>query len=177
MAAWLQSLSINTTSGPSPPSQRPYSPSPISRKASHLAPSTYPSRPSLSTRSSSLSLVSNASLPATGRFPSGSGLRNEINNIPPPNVQDPLEALEDILGIHLIDDEPSNLENEIETFAEKPSDLVEDIEFGTLSLEEYMELSLVPTLQTSSTATHSQKSIEECMSLLLLPHAFLFAYD
>lgn len=140
---WLDRFSgYSTPSGSPPPHNRSYSPAP--KRPTHLgAPPALPTRPSYSPRSSSLSLglssnASTTSLPGTSRLPNGSALRQEISAQTPPNVADPLTVLAGILG---------DRENGINLSGAgvesgktgKPAHLVEDIEFGDLSLQDFIE--------------------------------------
>ena len=133
---WLDRFSGQSTPAvPSPPPSRNYSPAP--RQSSNL---TRPVRPGLasyaSTSTTSLDLSannSNVSLPSNARLTHGSSLRQEQK--PPPDVEDPLQVLQKILG------------NAKETGDDKVrghqrTDLGNgdlEIHFGKLSLQDYAE--------------------------------------
>lgn len=114
--------------------------SPIPRPSSHLAPNVQ-NRPTLSPQSSSLSLspspnASTHSLPASLRQTNASVSRSNAPKIPEPGVRDPLEVLETITGKRR--EEPSM------SFAagdgrEKPEKLAEAIDFGGLSLNQFVD--------------------------------------
>lgn len=128
-------FSVNSTPSSSPPPQnRNYSPAP--RTSSRLA--VPPQRPGISRQSSILSLASGStsSLPSTARVPNGSPLKKSTE--PPPNVPDPLKVLKSILGLpeSSEDDEAVN-DGEIENDV---LDLSSDIDFGELSLQEFVDL-------------------------------------
>jgi vacuolar protein sorting-associated protein 52 len=69
-------------------------------------------------------------------MPNGSSLRQEHR--PSPNVPDPLTILRSILGISTKGDGPDDA-NEDVSRTEKPDELRTDIEFGNLSLEDYVK--------------------------------------
>ncbi|KAI9789190.1 MAG: hypothetical protein M1816_006324 [Peltula sp. TS41687] len=96
---WKDRLSGRSTPSGAPPRYRSQSPAP--RASSHLAPSApYTQRPSLSSRSSSLSLISNqsTSLPLTTHISNGSALKHSLSDGTAVNVANPLDILENILG-------------------------------------------------------------------------------
>ena len=143
---------------PPPFGQRSYSPVP--KRPSHLAPS---SRPPYNPRSSSLSLISRtnsstSSLPGASRAPNGSTLKQQLT--PPPFADDPLEVLEKIIGLPLPQAAGVNGE---ENDNERPEELVADIDFEGLSLEEFA--SGIDRLNGSSKGAEkprSAQSVEEC---------------
>ena len=134
---WERFSVQSTPSGSPPPHSRNYSPAPP-RRSSHLAPSQRSSL-GLNFGGSSVSLglssnASNTSLPTTSRLPNGSSLRQE--HYPATNVPDPLDVLRSILGIV----EPAKTQGP--EGSNNESRLVwptgaEDIDFGSLSLQEY----------------------------------------
>lgn len=154
---WLDRLSSQSTpSGSVPPSaNRAYSPA--SRRPSHLAPTSAPQRSGFSPRSSSLSLVSNdltTSLLASSRKPNGSGLRQSSTA---PDLPDPLEVLEKLLGNEargLADSSKATTNGTTNTPSE--SDL--ELDFGGLSLQE-----LVAGNEPEDETAYNAQTIEECM--------------
>ena len=138
---WLDRLSGNhsASAGVPPPQVKSYSPSP--RRPIHLGPGAA-ARPSLSHRSSALYLGSKSNLSTTSvdsaRALNGSALKNEI--IEPDESSDPLKALEEILGRH-IPEQPLEKKTIVgdEGF-DRPSYLVEDVDFEGLSLQEFSQL-------------------------------------
>ncbi|PCH04653.1 Vps52/Sac2 [Penicillium occitanis (nom. inval.)] len=130
---WLDRLSGHTQSGTPPPFPNRH-PSP-SHRPSRTSSQSY--RPSLHPRSSSTSLLltpddSTVSLPTTNRHASnGAPQRSVFVRTPPGEVANPLEVLNNIIGKKTTD-KPA------EAVAEKPPELVEAIDFGDLSLEEFM---------------------------------------
>ena len=163
---WLDRFSgySTPTEPPSTPS-RSYSPAP--RRSSHLAPSprnVLGQNRGGSTISLDLSpSVSRTSLTANGRLVNGSSLRQEEQ--PPSDVADPLDVLRSILGKPIA---ARKADSTHEAFIGKPATIVEDIDFGNLSLEEY--LTRAPTQPSgpagkteyeSTTATEDRKKYEE----------------
>ena len=139
---WLERFSAQSSqSTPSTTPNRSYSPAP--RRSIQLGPSTLPRRPGLSPRTSSLSVGSlggsTDSLPATARLPNGSNLKNELSSAPTPDVPDPIDVLESILGP--VRKEASSHEDVSKGVSGTPPTLTEDIDFGVLSLEEYANTS------------------------------------
>jgi vacuolar protein sorting-associated protein 52 len=137
---WLDRFSGQSTpSGSPPPHSRSYSPTP--KRPTHLgAPPALPSRPAYSPRSSSLSLglssnASTSSLPGGPRVPNGSALRQEISAAAPPNIVDPLAVLAEIIGQRTQSSRPSGGGDG----SGKPVQIIEEIEFGDLSLQDFVE--------------------------------------
>lgn len=141
----------------------PSSASPLpQRRPSHLAPTSSPQRPGLTSRSSSLSpLLTNGStdsLPAEARQNNGSSLRYQLD-ASPSDVSDPLTVLRAILepapGIVVTDDKPSEE-------PQSTQDDTEDVDFGGLSLEEFVNAS--PNVVLEQADELSSHSFEECRS-------------
>ncbi|KAK5112274.1 hypothetical protein LTR62_004435 [Meristemomyces frigidus] len=135
---WLERFSGQSSqSTPTSSPSRSFSPAP--RRSIQLGPSTLPRRPGLAPRTSSLSAASFGgsaeNLPATGRLPNGTNLKHELATAPGADVTHPLEVLHDILG-HAVD--TSARENGHFKSSKNPSDLDEDINFGGLSLEDFV---------------------------------------
>ncbi|EFW14852.1 vacuolar protein sorting-associated protein 52 [Coccidioides posadasii str. Silveira] len=133
---WLDRFSGHSSS--------PGAPSPFYRQASpvprsSLNASNQPSRPPFNARSSSLSLssvvnASTSSLPGAVRQTNGSALRTGATK--DANVSDPLAVLQGIIGKQTILHESENSRLAPEVLG-KPENLIEDIDFGELSLEDY----------------------------------------
>ena len=138
---WLERFSGQSSqSTPTASPNRAFSPAPgLARKSTQLGPSTLPRRPGLQPRTSSLSAASfgesTESLPATARIVNGTNLRHELGGSRAANVRNPLEILQNILGpsAQVRDDSSTQLAGEVE----KPSVLVDDLDFGGLSLEQF----------------------------------------
>ena len=135
---WLERFSAQSSqSTPSTTPNRSYSPAP--RRSVQLGPSTLPRRPGLSPRTSSLSVGSlggsTESLPSAARLPNGSNLKNELASSPTPDIPDPVDVLESILGP--LRKEGPDHENASNGVGGTPPTLTEDIDFGGLNLEEY----------------------------------------
>lgn len=152
---WLDRLSSHSTpSGSPPPSNRSYSPA--QRRPSHLAPASAAQRPGFNPRSSSLSLVSNdsaTSLLASSKRPNGSGLK-QTSTVP--DVADPLQVLEKILG-------PEGKGSESSAHARSNGNAVDDddleLDFGGLSLRDFLVSEELPETES----VYSTQTIEECM--------------
>lgn len=154
----------STPSGTPPPRRDSYSPAP--RRPYPSGPGPLPPRPGLNPRSSSLSLVSPASsstsLPASARIPNGAGRRRPTGGAPP-NVPDPLHVLESIMGGP--PRKPVNLKGEaaIGTIPNKPEEVVVDIDFGGLSLQDFAAEAAPEIRHSHPVHTYSSQSVEECM--------------
>ena len=138
---WLDRFSGHSTpsGSPPPPQQRSYSPGP--RRPTHLVPGPA-QRPGFSPRTSSLSIALNsnastASLTSTSRLTNGSALKQQIT--PPPDVADPLEVLEKVVGLSLHGDGVSNGISDNSVVLDKPTSLVENIDFDGLSLHDFAQ--------------------------------------
>lgn len=156
----LDRLSTNNTPQPSLPSSRSYSPIP---RRSNLG----PGRPSLYPRDSTLNLfspsASHTSLPANARLPP----RTSSRAAPPAEVEDPVTALERIIGKTLNNAEGSG---EVDRIYEKPSTLHGGIDFSGLSLQDYVDRNNISTPPTTSVSIqYDEHSVEECMSLNFTP--------
>lgn len=132
---WLDRFSVQSSpSGSPPPQGRAYSPAPRRGPYNTSTPSL-PPRPGINPRSSSLSLISSASdisLPSAGRLPNGSTLRNEVRATGATDGSDPLAVLESIIG------KPSKKRRaDGSAVTQSPPDVIEDIDFGSLSLEAF----------------------------------------
>ena len=158
---FLDRFSAHPTPSASPaPSQRSYSPAP--RRPGQL--SSGLSRPSLNPRSSSLtSLVSRAnsstgSLPGTGRLTNGSALKQ--STAAPPDVDDSLDVLQRIVGVSFQKDIEDGEGVDVK---ERPDELIEDIDFRGLSLQDYVQFSkeTKPSLESDGLSEDFQ-SVEEC---------------
>ncbi|KAI9705347.1 MAG: hypothetical protein M1820_005177 [Bogoriella megaspora] len=138
---WLNRSPAHTPSSASPPpTSRPYSPAGTPRRSTHLVPNPYQQRPGLQPRSSSLSLISNAStdtLPSGRRAPNGTPLRHELAASPAVDVADPLEVLEGIIGASPGEDGANKPEQRNKIDWKSSDERVADIDFDGLSLEEF----------------------------------------
>lgn len=132
---WLDRLSGRSTSSGTPPPLTNRYPSPSHRQTRTLSQSY---RPNLHPRSSSTSLLltpndSTPSLPTISRNGSnGVPQRSVFVRTPPAEVVPPLEVLGTIIG------KPSKDQIPEATAPQKPAQLVKAIDFGELSLEEFM---------------------------------------
>ncbi|CZR62370.1 related to SAC2 protein [Phialocephala subalpina] len=137
---WLDRLSGHSTpaatpsGSPPPPANRAYSPAP--RRQSHLAPASAAQRPGFNPRSSSLSINSNdstTSLLSSSRKPNGSGLKQSVTA---PDVADPLEVLEKLLGPEGNAPDVSKPKSTVNGTRAAEYDDNEDLDFEGLSLRE-----------------------------------------
>lgn len=160
---WLDRFSgHNSPSAPVPPPQnRSYSPSP--RRPIHLAPGAA-ARPSLSHRSSALYAASKSNLSTTSvnstRAPNGSALKNEITA--PDQFPDPLKILAEVVG-HPLPEQPSgeNIRDGNDK-AERPSILIEDVDFEGLSLQEFVQVDFAKREVEQSVLGFSAQTAAEC---------------
>lgn len=163
----LDRLAAQATPSGTPPPRRDYSPAPR-RPYPGGGPGPLPPRPGLPTRTSSLSLLnspasSSASLPSTARIPNGAGRRRQgTGGPPPPDIPDPLQVLESILGGP--PRKPVAAKGDSQTAAvDRPDEIVEEIDFGGLSLHEFATADAAGSRHSSSVHTYSAQSVEECM--------------
>lgn len=149
----LDRFANHNNSQTSLPSSRPYSPAP---RRSNLG----PGRPSLSTRESSLSLISpsgsHSNLPSTARLPP----RTSSKTAPPPDVEDPLAALERVIGKRVTSVEFSDAGD----LAERPRALEDAVVFDGLSLQEFAYHGASTQNTNIQVLAQTTSSIEECMS-------------
>ncbi|KAF2684014.1 Sac2 family protein [Lentithecium fluviatile CBS 122367] len=157
----LDRLSAHSTPSGTPPRRDSYSPAP--RRPYAAGPMPLPPRPGINPRSSSLSLVSPASsttsLPAGARIPNGAGRRRPLGGAPP-NVPDPLQMLESIMGGPPRKPVASK-GGRVGTMPNKPDEIDVDIDFGGLSLRDFAAEAAADTQQSSPVHTYSAQSVEE----------------
>ena len=139
---WLDRFSGHSNnSGSNTPYSRSYSPVP--RRSSHLVAVGQPGRHGYSPRSSSLSL---SITPNDSANPLQAALRQGSGSVPKQSspaqsssgIHDPLETLKSIIGERCKDD-VSEGPVAIVANSKKPVQFVESIDFGNLSLEEFLE--------------------------------------
>ncbi|OAG19318.1 Vps52-domain-containing protein [Alternaria alternata] len=152
--------SYSTPAGMPPPRRDSHSPAP---RRGYPAPAQ-PVRPGLNPRSSSLTPLvspnaSTASLPLSARMPNG-GLRRRQTGGIPPNVPDPIHVLESIMGGLPRNSSATNGE-EVARISGKPDEVEEDIEFGELSLHDFVAVKTAERQQPTSVHTYSTQSVEE----------------
>lgn len=127
-------------SGQSTPSGANRNPSLPRRSSSQLSRDPYNNRPRAASRNSSTSLLltpsdSTTSLPGTGRPSNGLGLRQtSAQRSRPAVVPDPLEVLNGIIG----KEKQAKDIPQLSTLPDRPTELVEAINFDGLSLEEFV---------------------------------------
>ncbi|KAL4911312.1 hypothetical protein BDW74DRAFT_164848 [Aspergillus multicolor] len=132
---WLDRIAGHSTP------DRALSPIP-QRSSSHLSPNRPNGRPGLSRPGSSLSALvspnaSTTSLPTVARVPEESTLKQNATGSRPSNVADPLKVLDGIIKKQNVVSKPENAAQEPGPV--KPTQLVEDIDFGGLSLEDFLQ--------------------------------------
>ena len=83
---------------------------------------------------------------------------------PPDNVPDPVQVLESIIGVPLKKKELEPGDEDGELSINRPSELVEDVDFDGLSLEAFLEADGgdLQTRHPSNTHIHSAQPIDEC---------------
>lgn len=169
---WLDRLSGHSTpavtpsASPPPSVNRAYSPAP--RRPSHLAPISAKQRPGYTARSSSLSLNSNdstTSLLASSRKPNGSGSTQSITT---PDVKDPLEVLEKLLGPEgNVTAAASRVKNSVNGTGLAEEDDEGGLDFEGLSLRELASRHVAP----KETIVYNAQTTEECT--LMFSYIFL----
>ncbi|KAH1754423.1 hypothetical protein KXX41_007434 [Aspergillus fumigatus] len=150
---WLDRISGHSTPSCVPLDSRSNSPAPR-RSSSLLSPAPPNNRPSPNRQGSSLSVLltpsdSTTSLPATARGVNGSVLKQGAARSRPSDVADPLEVLKDIIGKQKADVETNECLKASAPEA-KPLHLFETIDFGDLSLEEFVSQVGEPRRATSA---------------------------
>lgn len=132
MSQWLERFS-----GQSTPSATPNRfPSPAPRRSIQLGPNSFPGRPGLTPRTSSLSAASfgtsSGSLSPTARVPNGSSVKGVLAGSPAAGAPDLVDVLESIFG-------PAATQGLDEAFngVARPENFVHEVGFGDLSLEEF----------------------------------------
>lgn len=128
--------------------------------SSQLSRGPYTNRPGLTSKTSSTSLLvspneSRASLPGLSRPPNGSGLRQtSAQQSRPEAVPDPLEVLNGIIRKERQDKDIPQITTQPEA---RPQDLVESIDFGGLSLEQFAtRINTKPTRKTKGNDINAQ---------------------
>ena len=163
----LDRITANSTPSGTPPMRSDsYSPAPR-RPYPASGPGSLPPRPGLTPRSSSLNLLSpgasTTSLSSTARIPNGARRQPSVRGRAPPNVADPLRVLESILGGP--PRRPIKREGDVGTIPAKPDEVVQDIDFGGLSLHEFATAEAPRRRREDSVNTYREQSVEECTSL------------
>jgi hypothetical protein len=155
--------SYSTPSGTPPPRRDSYSPAP--RRGYPSGPGLLPLRPGLVPRASSLSLISpgasTTSLSSTARQPNGAPRRRPTGGAPH-HGPDPIQVLASIMGGLPRKPLVSSGERD-QTVPQKPEAVVEDIDFGGLSLQDFAAQAPLDHRRTTSVHTYSAQSVEECM--------------
>lgn len=167
---WLDRFSGNNSPSASTslPQNRSYSPGP--RRPTYLGPGAA-ARPSFSQRSSSLYLGPKSNLSTasinSNRAPNGSALKNEI--IAPGEFPDPLKILAEVVG-HPLPDQPAGGDSKDgDEEVDRPSSLVEDIDFEGLSLYEFSQVDISNREEEEQSLGFSAQTTEECE--YVCPHA------
>lgn len=162
---WLDRFSGNNTPSNSlpPPSPQIRSYSPAPRRPSHLTPGTS-RRPSYSPRASSPKLgAGNASKISSNstRIPNGSTLKQQII---PSDLIDPLEILAEVIGKPLPKKQSQSDNGTGQVFGEfqKPTQLVEDVEFKGLSLHEFASAFDGSEDEKLAKPINPAQTVEEC---------------
>lgn len=162
---WLDRFSSqnNTPSGsPPPPQNRSYSPGP--RRSNYLVPELS-NRPGFTPRSSSLqpgsrSNASTTSLASSRLIPNGSTLKQQIT--PPDDLVDPLQVLADVVGKPLVVLQSENGDIQYGEEIERPKQLVEEVDFNGLSLQEFARQDLKKNHLGEGQYEISEQTVEEC---------------
>ena len=161
---WLDRFSGHSTpsQSPPPPQNRPLSPVPP-RRPSQLGPGL-PQRPAYGPRTSSLNLGLRPNISTTSvhsqNFSNGSTLKHEVP--PPSDFPDSLEVLEKLLGRTLqLDNKTDGVSNGCPS-SQKPPELLKEVDFGGLSLEDFAQSMESESEQTEVDTPMTAQTVEEC---------------
>ncbi|KAI9727325.1 MAG: hypothetical protein M1828_006944 [Chrysothrix sp. TS-e1954] len=156
---WLDRFSTSATPASSVPQSRNLSPAP------RRSLSVTPQRPGLNPRSTSLSLLSNSSsqnLPLNPRQSQRSGLRNQIEEPPPSDIESPLTLVGRLLGFDLAEEAGKPVaEHESELPTERPDEVDEEIDFGGRSLYDFAYGDIEVPGGALDVPEYSRQSVEE----------------
>ncbi|EAW08322.1 putative GARP complex subunit (Sac2) [Aspergillus clavatus NRRL 1] len=161
---WLDRISGHSIPSGAPFDSRSNSPAPR-RSPSYLSPAPSSHRPGPNRQGSSLSLLltpsdSTTSLSATAREGNGSVLKQgAAARSRPSDVADPLEVLQSIIGKQKGGTLETAAATSVSPQSGKPPTLVESIDFGGLSLEEFA--SQVDEPRTTSSTEVSAQTIQQ----------------
>ncbi|KAJ5085913.1 Vps52/Sac2 [Penicillium argentinense] len=132
------------------------------RSSSQLSRSPYNNRPGATSRTSSTSLLaspndSTASLPGTARPANGLGIRQASGQRSRPAVvPDPLQVLNGIIR-----KEQQQQKDVPQLSGAWPDELVESIDFGTMSLEEFVAKPDPPPTRTSASRDANRQTVKQ----------------
>ena len=137
--------------------------SPLPRRTSHLGPGLG-IRPSLTPRTSSLSLGARTSLSTASssfqKASNGSSLKQEIT--PPPTAEDPIEVLANVVGkALLLGDLSDSTSNDI-GHLRKPPVLAERVSFNGLSLQDFAQENIDDEPESQRGDWIDAQTVEEC---------------
>jgi vacuolar protein sorting-associated protein 52 len=104
--------------------------------------------------------VSTSSLPGTSRPSNGSVLRQSVTASAPDGVADPLDVLQRIIGAPLKQREAERLGSH--DSSSDQADIVDDVDFGNLSLQEFVQVNDEPPAARSIVHAYSALSVEQC---------------
>lgn len=154
----------STPSGTPPPRRDSYSPAPR-RGYPAQGPGPLPPRPGLLPRASSLSLISpgssTTSLPGSARGPNGAPRRRPTGGAAHQGP-DPVQVLASIMGGLPRQPLPGNGEKD-QAIPKKPEVVVvEEIDFGGLSLQDFAAAEPKENDRSTPVYTYSAQSVEEC---------------
>lgn len=172
---WLDRFSGHSTpsQSPPPPVNRSRPPGPA-RRPSQLGPGL-PQRPGYGPRTSSLNPGSRANNSTTSansqRLNNGSTLKHEVT--PPADFSDSLEILEKIVGRRLPRDDKTSVNPDGNGTLEKPSELLVDVDFGGLSLEDFAHQATSRSRKYSEFDNpNTSQTVEECEYVCAISSVF-----
>jgi len=110
------------------------------------------------------------------RLQNGSGLRNQVSSIPSTETEDTLGNLQRIIATPLGNDKVIKDNGKKAIPLQKPNEPAEVIDFGGLSLQDFLNRDSVRSKEFFNVQSYSQQSVEECTSFTL-PCCVIFAYD
>lgn len=172
---WLDRFSGHSTpsQSPPPPVNRSHPPGPA-RRPSQLG-SGLPQRPGYGPRTSSLNPGSRANFSTTSvnsqRLHNGSTLKHELT--PPADFSDSLQILEKIVGRKLPQGDKTSKNPDLDGILERPSELLVDVDFGGLSLEDFAHQAKSKTKEYSEIDNpNTSQTVEECEYVCAISSVF-----
>ena len=95
----------------------------------------------------------------------GSSLKFELNEEPAEGVEDPLDVVRRIIGNVARQSTSSSPDDGTEDMLERPTELISDINFGGLSLEEFAGISQAKELDKASDVNTTSKAISPVLQV------------
>ena len=97
----------------------------------------------------------------------GSTLKEAVS--PPPDFADPLKVLEAVIGKSLPEEKTQNGELDGDEVRERPSQLVDEVDFGGLSLQDFVRNGVCEAGEKGPEVQGTAQTVEECEYVCLYP--------